>query len=306
MNLNADTRFLKVYLPAIAGHVPTVMVKAVAALIEFYYLVRRNVIDESALLQIESALNHYHLYREVFQEVGIRPEGFSLPRQHSLVHYAFAITQFGALNGLCSSITESKHIKAVKRPYRRSSRNKPLGQMLITTQRDDKITAARADFKVRRMLDGPNSTDGLLSVLSNQDTQPNPASNTEAAPPAQVDHERHHDSRPESNPDVIAEIKLAKTHGAWRAYSTDWSLRVCFYPTLQCETCREISNDSLVRSGSLNCLSLCAGSFLVSFTPTRQPQSRRYPSIIFHTSLKESVSIIRHVWSTMRQVMSLA
>lgn len=31
-------------------------------------------------------------------------------------YYAYVITQFGAPNGLCSSITESKHIKAVKKP----------------------------------------------------------------------------------------------------------------------------------------------------------------------------------------------
>ena len=67
-----------------------------------------------ALAQIQSTLDCFHQHREIFRELGIRPDGFSLPRQHSLVHYVFAITQFGAPNGLCSSITESKHIKAVK------------------------------------------------------------------------------------------------------------------------------------------------------------------------------------------------
>ena len=67
-----------------------------------------------ALAQIQSTLDSFHQHREIFHELGIRPDGFSLPRQHSLVHYVFAIMQFGAPNGLCSSITESKHIKAVK------------------------------------------------------------------------------------------------------------------------------------------------------------------------------------------------
>ncbi|KAH9975649.1 hypothetical protein BJV74DRAFT_862382 [Russula compacta] len=40
---------------------------------------------------------------------------------HSLEHYRRNIQLFGAPNGLCSSITESKHIKAVKEPWRRSS-----------------------------------------------------------------------------------------------------------------------------------------------------------------------------------------
>lgn len=192
------------------------MVKAVAALIEFCYLVRRNVIDESALAQIQSTLDQFHSHREIFRDLGVRPDGFSLPRQHSMVHYTFAITQFGAPNGLCSSITESKHIKAVKRPYRRSNRNKPLGQMLTTNQRIDKIAAARADFKSRGMLNGPSSMDGLLPSLSNR-----PPPIPEATPPDREDatvgdnNRERRDARPEDDPDAIAEIKLAKTYGAF-------------------------------------------------------------------------------------------
>jgi hypothetical protein len=84
----------------------------------------------------------------------VRPGGFALPRQHSLVHYFSLVRAFGAPNGLCSSITESKHIKAVKEPWRRSSRYEALGQMLLTNQRLDKLAAARIDFTHRGMLDG--------------------------------------------------------------------------------------------------------------------------------------------------------
>ncbi|KAJ7913803.1 hypothetical protein B0H13DRAFT_2004115 [Mycena leptocephala] len=50
-------------------------------------------------------------------ESGVCPDGFCLPRQHSLTHYRYLSQEFGAPNGLCSSITESKHIKAVKEPW---------------------------------------------------------------------------------------------------------------------------------------------------------------------------------------------
>ena len=62
------------------------------------------------------------------------------------------IRLFGAPNGVCSSITEAKHIKAVKEPWRRSNRDKPLKQMLFTNQRLDKLAAARVDFTQRGML----------------------------------------------------------------------------------------------------------------------------------------------------------
>ncbi|KAI0701751.1 hypothetical protein C8Q76DRAFT_802706 [Earliella scabrosa] len=146
---------MKLYLAAIVGYVPTQMVQCLSAFLDFCYLVRRNIITTSTLHQIEDALARFHRDRVIFEETGVRLEGFSLPRQHSLKHYPSLIQQFGAPNGLCSSITESKHIKAVKEPYRRSNRFEALGQMLITNQRLDKLAAARVYFQARGMLRGP-------------------------------------------------------------------------------------------------------------------------------------------------------
>ncbi|KAH7904477.1 hypothetical protein BJ138DRAFT_991301, partial [Hygrophoropsis aurantiaca] len=140
-----------VYLPAIEGHVPPEVVRTFRAFLEFCYLVRRNIITEDTLKQIQDALDRFHRYRKIFHRVGV-VFTFSLPRQHSMKHYPELIRQFGAPNGLCSSITECKHIKAVKQPYRRSSRFRALGQMLVTNQRLDKIAAARTDFTNRGML----------------------------------------------------------------------------------------------------------------------------------------------------------
>jgi hypothetical protein len=127
------------------------MVRAISSFMEFCYLVRRNVITEDDILAIDNAVAKFHIERSIFDDV--RPDGYSLPRQHSLVHYTFLIQEFGAPNGLCSSITESKHIKAVKEPWRRSSHYEALGQMLVTNQRLDKLAAARVDFQARGMLD---------------------------------------------------------------------------------------------------------------------------------------------------------
>ena len=159
----------KVYLPAIAGHIPPVMVRAVASLIDFYYLVQRNVINETALTQIQRTLDQFHQHQEIFRDAGIRFKGFSLLHPHSLNHYVFVITEFGAPNGLCSSITELRHIKAVKRPYCCSGKNKLLGQMLITNQRIDKLAAAHTFFNSRGMLTNyPGTAVNLLGILSDQ------------------------------------------------------------------------------------------------------------------------------------------
>lgn len=142
---------MKVFLPAIAGLVPPRMVQAVSEFMEFCYLVRRSQIDEVVLRKIDAAVQRFHDAREIFREEGIHTD-FCLPRQHSITHYRQQIQMFGAPNGLCSSITESKHIKAVKQPWRRSNRNQPLGQMLLTNQRLDKLAALRVELDSRGML----------------------------------------------------------------------------------------------------------------------------------------------------------
>ena len=69
-----------------------------------------------------------------------------------MVHYYDHIKNFGSPNGLCSSITESKHIAAVKRPWRRLNKHMALPQMLKINERLDKVAAACADFTTRGML----------------------------------------------------------------------------------------------------------------------------------------------------------
>jgi hypothetical protein len=130
------------------------MVRTVRALIEFCYLARRNIHDTKSLSAMQDALERLHHYRVIFEKCGVRATGFNLPRQHSLRHWIKLIRAFGAPNGLCSSITESKHIKAIKEPWRRSNRFKALGQMLLTNQRLDKLAASRVDFTSRGMLTG--------------------------------------------------------------------------------------------------------------------------------------------------------
>ncbi|KAG1859497.1 hypothetical protein C8R48DRAFT_748607 [Suillus tomentosus] len=105
---------MKVYIPVIEGHVPLEMVLTLQALIDFVYIARRNIIDSNSLNALDDALERFHR--------------------------------------LCSSITESKHIKAVKEPWRRSSRFEALNQMLLTNQCLDKLAASRIDFASHGML----------------------------------------------------------------------------------------------------------------------------------------------------------
>ncbi|RXW11889.1 hypothetical protein EST38_g13964 [Candolleomyces aberdarensis] len=144
---------MKVYLPAIQGHIPDEMVQTISSFLDFCYLAQRADITEDTLKSLDNALQRFYLYREVFRESGVRPNGFSLPRQHALSHYRTLIEDFGAPGGLCSSITESRHITTVKKPWRCSNRYEALGQMLLTNQRLDKLAGARVEFVQKGLLD---------------------------------------------------------------------------------------------------------------------------------------------------------
>ncbi|KIM64604.1 hypothetical protein SCLCIDRAFT_114703, partial [Scleroderma citrinum Foug A] len=144
---------MKVYLPAIEGHLPQEVISTFRAFLEFCYTVQRNVLTVKDLDYLDEVLTRFHRHRKFFKTTGVVTT-FSLPRQHSMKHYKQLIQLFGAPNGLCSSITESKHVKAVKKPYRRTSKYRALGQMLIINQRLDKLAASRIDFKSWGMLEG--------------------------------------------------------------------------------------------------------------------------------------------------------
>ncbi|KAF4570955.1 hypothetical protein EYR36_001776 [Pleurotus pulmonarius] len=142
---------MKVFLPAIVGRVPDGMVAAIRSFTEFCYLARRSVISEDTLTAIDTTLEEFNTNRQIFKDLGIRAD-FNLPRQHAIFHYPHLIREFGCPNGLCSSITENKHIKAIKKPWRRSSRHQALRQILVTNQRLDKLAAARVHFESYGML----------------------------------------------------------------------------------------------------------------------------------------------------------
>ncbi|KAJ7744828.1 hypothetical protein B0H14DRAFT_2305984, partial [Mycena olivaceomarginata] len=95
------------------------------------------------------------------------------------------------------SLENREHIKAVKKPYRRSSRNKPLSQILLTNQRLFKIEAARVDFTARGMMSGALIPLPLPPVPEEQ--------------PADPDDERI-DQGDVPGPACLGEVKLAKTY----------------------------------------------------------------------------------------------
>jgi hypothetical protein len=204
----AKTIAMQVYLAAITGHVPDAMVKSLSAFLDFCYIARRNAITSEGLEQLKYALARFHVYREIFVgTAGIRGDQISLPRQHSLTHYARSICLFGSPNGLCSSITESKHIKAVKEPWRRSNCFQALAQMLQTICRMDKLAAAHQVLTTLGMMDGTTSSHQAI-LLRGEQPQRRPG-----VAMATGDNMDNDDHGPVPGPKSLSSVELAHTPG---------------------------------------------------------------------------------------------
>lgn len=179
------------------------------------YIFRQNAITSDVLATAEVLLTKFHRLRQIFITEGVRVS-ISLPRQHALSHYLTSIPLFGSPNGLCSSITESKHIKAVKEPWRRSSRFRALIQMLRTIIRLEKLAALRRRFLREGLL--------LGSTAGNYDTvQPTSDTDSDDDDKMEVDdiedqsksadNERLHDAGPDGGPQSMSSIILAAAPG---------------------------------------------------------------------------------------------
>ncbi|KAF8806288.1 hypothetical protein BYT27DRAFT_7191619 [Phlegmacium glaucopus] len=106
------------------------------------YVAAISDITEATLATFNNTLAKFYTHHEIFQCLGVRPDGFSLPHQHALSHYHHLIQEFGTPGGICSSITESRHIIAVKKPWQHSNHYEALSQMLLINQCLDKLGAA--------------------------------------------------------------------------------------------------------------------------------------------------------------------
>ncbi|KAJ7876978.1 hypothetical protein B0H13DRAFT_2547938 [Mycena leptocephala] len=119
---------MKIYLGAVTGYLPSDMVKALAAFMDIFYLLRRNSISADDLTTINDTLARFHHYRDIF----------------------------------------SKHIKAVKEPWRRSSRFNALPQMLSTISSLDKMAASVVSYTARGMMVGTNSSYAAMVLAGYQ------------------------------------------------------------------------------------------------------------------------------------------
>ncbi|KDQ06050.1 hypothetical protein BOTBODRAFT_121950 [Botryobasidium botryosum FD-172 SS1] len=205
---NDSKALMKVLLPVLVGHLPAEIIRCVRSFLDLCYLLRQYSHDEDDLVKIDETFAEYCHHREFFRQAGVCPDGFGQPRQHSLGHYRHLIQLFGSPNGLCSSITESRHITAVKEPYRRSNRWNAISQITLTNQRLDKLSAAHAHFTAHGMMHGTVLSSILNSMLGPFAVPPSGAEESDGDSDDDSDDD---EIGPADEDDALTGIALART-----------------------------------------------------------------------------------------------
>ncbi|KAH9978413.1 hypothetical protein BJV74DRAFT_879459 [Russula compacta] len=142
-----------VFLAAIAGYIPSAMVQSITSFMDACYIACRNAITAPALEHFRKSVEKFHELWNIFIEAGVW-DSISLPCQHALKHFYNSIHLFGSPNGLCLSITESKHIKV----------------MLQIIVRMEKMTVLRRIFSDCGMLIGTTSS-YMAGIMTTQEDQ---------------------------------------------------------------------------------------------------------------------------------------
>ncbi|KAI9436431.1 hypothetical protein H4582DRAFT_2112092 [Lactarius indigo] len=122
------------------GRVPSRVVRATRALLDFIYLAQFLSHTAQTLQRLEDSLATFHQNKDIFVDVGIR-ENFNIPKLHSLLHYGHSITLFGTTDNYNTEQTERLHIDFTKDAYRATNRKDEYPQMTAWVERREKVQA---------------------------------------------------------------------------------------------------------------------------------------------------------------------
>jgi hypothetical protein len=136
-------------IPLPSGQVPSRVVRATRALLDFIFLAQFPSHTTHTLRHLEETLICFHDNKDVFLDVGVR-ENFNLPKVHSLLHYGSSIILFGTTDNYNTEQMERLHIDMVTKAYEATNRKDEYYQMSTYLQRCEKVRRHAAYMKWRQ------------------------------------------------------------------------------------------------------------------------------------------------------------
>jgi hypothetical protein len=120
------------------GQVPSRVVKAVRAILDFVYLAQFPSHTTDTLRHLQESLETFHMNKAVFVDLGTR-EAFNFPKLHSMLHYTSSIVLFGTADNYNTEQTERLHIDFTKDAYRSTNRKNEFMQMTTWVERRERV-----------------------------------------------------------------------------------------------------------------------------------------------------------------------
>ena len=135
----------RVFVSLIAG-VPNVddkVLTVVHALTDFIYYAQFQLHTSETLDAMQSCLNTFHLYKDIFIELGLC-EDFNIPKFYAMQHYITAIRALRSADGYNIKFSERLHINYTKEGYRPSNKRDYIEQMALWLQHQEAIDSHSA------------------------------------------------------------------------------------------------------------------------------------------------------------------
>ncbi|KAF8063166.1 hypothetical protein FPV67DRAFT_1421162, partial [Lyophyllum atratum] len=136
---------------------PGRLIRAVRGLLDFLYISQYPIHSSETLTRLESALQAFHDNKDIFIDLGIRPN-FDLPKLHKAKHYKLAIEALGTTDNYNTEYTERLHIDLAKDAYRSTNHKDEFTQMTKWLERKEKIFFHN-NFIHWRLAGGPPTAD---------------------------------------------------------------------------------------------------------------------------------------------------
>ena len=147
------------------GQVPSRVVKAVRAILDFVYLAQFPSHTTDTLRRLQESLQAFHLNKTVFIDLGTR-EAFNFPKLHSMLHYTSSIVLFGTTDNYNTEQTERLHIDFTKDAYRSTNRKNEFMQMTTWVERRERVQRHEAQVARQQLGEERNAhaNDAIASL----------------------------------------------------------------------------------------------------------------------------------------------
>ena len=131
----------RVLLGCMVGKVPSKVITAYCALLDFLYLAQYPSHDDNTLQYMEDSLDLFHKTKSILTspDLNIR-EHLNIPKFHSLLHYVECIKNFGTTDNYNTEMFERFHIDMAKEGWHASNFRNEVPQMTKWLSRQEKVT----------------------------------------------------------------------------------------------------------------------------------------------------------------------